>query len=56
VVVGLPGKPPLLRNFALIGTPFYWRESLSGRLAVLGPARMHYDRLMRAVGYIGRLL
>jgi heat-inducible transcriptional repressor len=56
VVVGLPGEPPLLRSFALIGTAFRWHGGVSGRMAILGPARMPYDRAMRAMGYLGRLL
>lgn len=55
VVVGLPGKPPLFKEFALIGASFSWRGGVSGRLAVIGPSRMHYSRLIRAVAYVGRL-
>jgi heat-inducible transcriptional repressor len=55
VVVGLPGEPPLLRSFALIGSTFRIGGA-AGRMAILGPARMPYDRAMRAMGYIGRLL
>jgi heat-inducible transcriptional repressor len=56
VVIGLPGKPPLLRHFALIGSTFSWPGGLRGRMAILGPARMPYDRAIRAMGYVGRLL
>jgi len=56
VVVGLPGRPFLLKNFALIGTSFSLRGRIAGRLAILGPARMPYDRVIRATGYISRLL
>ena len=56
VVIGLPGKPPLLKNFALIGSTFCWPGGLRGRMAILGPARMPYDRAIRAMGYVGRLL
>jgi len=55
IVIGLPGKPSLLKNFALIGTTFNWQGRQAGRLAILGPARMHYDRVIRAVSFIGRL-
>lgn len=55
VVVGLPGTPPLLRNFALIGCQFHWPGGTAGRMAILGPARLPYDRAMRAMGYVGRL-
>lgn len=56
VVIGLPGKPPLLRSFALIGTTYRLGGRAAGRLAILGPARMNYERVIRAVGYVGRLL
>ena len=56
VVIGLPGRPTLLKGFALIGAAFSCQERLKGRLAILGPARMEYDRVIRAIGYIGRLL
>jgi heat-inducible transcriptional repressor len=55
VVVGLPAAGPEMRNFALIGTRFPWPGGTSGRMAVLGPARMPYDRAIRAIGLIGRL-
>ena len=55
VVVGLR-EPPLFRTFALIGSTFQWHGGVSGRMAILGPARMPYDRAMRAMGYIGKLL
>jgi len=55
VVIGLPGKPPLLKSFALIGTTYSLGGRVAGRLAILGPARMNYERVIRAVGYIGRL-
>ena len=56
VVIGLPGRPSLLKSFALIGAAFSCQERVTGRLAILGPARMEYDRVIRAIGYIGRLL
>jgi heat-inducible transcriptional repressor len=55
VVIGLP-RPPQLRDFALIGSTFQRPGGLSGRMAILGPARMPYDRAMRAMGFLGRLL
>jgi heat-inducible transcriptional repressor len=55
VVVGLPGKPTLLRGFALIGATFTRHGQIAGRLAVLGPVRMPYERMIRSVGYISRL-
>ncbi len=55
VVIGLPGRPPLLKNFALIGATYRLNGGAAGRFAILGPARMNYERVIRAVGHIGRL-
>jgi heat-inducible transcriptional repressor len=55
VVVGLPAATPQMRDFALIGTQFPWPGGTAGKMAVLGPARMPYDRAIRAIGFIGRL-
>jgi heat-inducible transcriptional repressor len=56
VVVGLPGKPALLKSFALIGASFSRQGKFGGRLAILGPVRMPYERVIRTVGYISRLV
>jgi heat-inducible transcriptional repressor len=55
VVIGLPGKPPLLKGFAMIGTTYQWEGRGAGRLAIMGPARMNYERVIQAVGFISRL-
>ncbi len=56
VIIGLPGKPSLLRHFSLVGSGLEWSHGMMGRMAILGPSRMPYDRAIRALGYIGRLL
>ena len=55
VVVGLPGKPSVLKNFSLIGATFAWQGTMAGRLAIVGPVRMPYDRVIRSVSYISRM-
>ena len=55
VVIGLPGKPSVLKNFALIGATFSWQGKMAGRLAIVGPARMPYDRVIRTVSYISQM-
>jgi heat-inducible transcriptional repressor len=55
VVVGLPGKPSLLKGFALIGATFSRQGRVGGRMAIVGPVRMPYERMIRTVGYISRL-
>lgn len=55
VLVGLPAAAPEMRNFALVGAQFPWPGGTAGKMAVLGPARMPYDRAIRAIGLIRRL-
>ncbi|OFV98832.1 MAG: heat-inducible transcription repressor HrcA [Acidobacteria bacterium RIFCSPLOWO2_12_FULL_54_10] len=56
VVVGLPGRPSVLKGFALVGASFSWRGRVRGRFAILGPSRMEYNRVIRAVRHVGRIL
>jgi heat-inducible transcriptional repressor len=56
VVIGLPGTPHLFKNFALIASTPAGPRGPAVRLAILGPARMPYDRAIRAIGYVGKLL
>jgi heat-inducible transcriptional repressor len=55
VLIGLPAAAPEMRHFALVGAQFPWPGGTSGRMAVLGPARMPYDRAIQAIGLIVRL-
>jgi len=52
VRVGLEHSSPVLKDFALIGTLCKIRPGLEGRLAVIGPTRMHYERVMSAVAHV----
>lgn len=55
VVIGLQADSPI-RAFALIGAPCATSEGLAGRVAVLGPPRMQYERVICAVSQVARLL
>jgi heat-inducible transcriptional repressor len=56
VRVGLEGAHPALREFALIGMTVRLASGLPAKVAVLGPMRMHYERVMAAVLHTSRAL
>jgi len=56
VQVGLEGAHPLLRGLSLIGVTFVLPGGLSTRMAVLGPMRMNYPRVISAVHHVGQAL
>ncbi len=55
VVIGLDAEPPM-NGFALIGAACTTGGELTGRVAVLGPPRMPYERIMAAVSQVARLV
>jgi|SRR5579864_344673 len=54
VHIGLEEAHPAMKELALIGMSFPLPSGMMARVAVLGPMRMHYERAMSAVLYIGR--
>lgn len=56
VRIGLAQAHPALRDFALIGMAVEGPGGLQTRLAVLGPLRMNYARVMSAVAQMRSLL
>ena len=56
VQVGLGDLHPAMRDLSLIGIKVASRSGLSAKLAVLGPMRMHYERVMTAVLGVGQTL
>lgn len=54
VVIGLDAEPPM-KGFALIGAICTTGGGLAGRVAVLGPPRMQYERTMAAVSQVARI-
>jgi heat-inducible transcriptional repressor len=52
--VGLEDAHPAMRELALIGINIDLPSGVRTRIAVLGPMRMRYDRVIRAVMEIGR--
>jgi heat-inducible transcriptional repressor len=56
VQVGLEGAHPALREFTLIGMTVRLASGLPAKVAVLGPMRMHYERVMAAVLHTSRAL
>jgi heat-inducible transcriptional repressor len=53
VRIGLAEVHPLMKELALIGLTVAAPGGLSAKIAVLGPVRMHYERVMSAVLHIG---
>jgi heat-inducible transcriptional repressor len=52
--VGLEEAHPAMRELSLIGVNVDLPSGLRARVAVLGPMRMHYERVISAVQQIGR--
>jgi len=52
--VGLEDAHPSMRELALIGINVHLASGVRTRIAVLGPMRMRYDRVIRAVIEIGK--
>jgi heat-inducible transcriptional repressor len=56
VQVGLEDVHPSMKELALIGMSFVLPSGLTARVAVLGPMRMHYQKVMSAVLHTGNAL
>jgi len=54
--VGLGEMHPTMRELSLIGVPVMLDSGISAVIAVLGPMRMNYGRVMSAVQHVGRAL
>jgi heat-inducible transcriptional repressor len=54
VHVGLEDAHPAMRELTLIGVTLNLPSGVCARVAVLGPMRMHYERVISAVQQIGR--
>jgi heat-inducible transcriptional repressor len=54
VQVGLSDVHPSMSELSLIGVRFSLPNGLEGRVAVLGPMRMNYNRAVSAVLHVGR--
>jgi heat-inducible transcriptional repressor len=54
VHVGLAEIHPVMRELALIGLPVMLGDGLAGVIAVLGPLRMNYGRVMSSVQQVGQ--
>jgi heat-inducible transcriptional repressor len=52
--VGLEDAHPAMRELTLIGVTVTLPSGVRARIAVLGPMRMHYERVISAVQQIGQ--
>ena len=55
VTLDLDRHIPEMRGWAMISSPYLYRERVAGSLGILGPRRMKYDRGISLVGYVARL-
>jgi heat-inducible transcriptional repressor len=56
ITVGLEEAHPAMRELSLIGMTIDLPSGLRARVAVLGPMRMHYEKVISAVVQIGQTL
>ncbi len=54
VHIGLGEAHPAMSELALIGITYHLPGGLTAQIAVIGPMRMHYERVMGAVFHLGR--
>jgi heat-inducible transcriptional repressor len=54
VKVGLEDASPVMKELVLIGLTLHTPSGFGAKVAVLGPMRMQYERVMAAVLHIGR--
>jgi heat-inducible transcriptional repressor len=47
---------PSMRDFTIVTSNYALRDNTVGFLGIIGPIRMEYDRVISAVGYLGRLV
>ncbi|MDQ2901466.1 MAG: heat-inducible transcriptional repressor HrcA [Acidobacteriota bacterium] len=52
--VGLEEAHPSMKGLSLIGVSIHLPSGIVAKIAVLGPMRMHYEKVMSAVLHIGR--
>lgn len=55
ILIGLERLSPAIKHFSLISASYGTRERPLGSLAILGPTRMDYPRVITAVDYVARL-
>jgi heat-inducible transcriptional repressor len=55
VRIGLEEAYPDMTDLSLVGTVCALEPGLDGRIAVIGPTRMHYERVMSAVAHVARV-
>lgn len=55
VRIGLEDAYPAMKDFALIGAVCQLRTGLAGRIAVIGPTRMQYARVLSAVVHVANV-
>jgi heat-inducible transcriptional repressor len=54
ISIGLEDGPPAMKHFALISAPYHCGDCVLGSVAIMGPARLPYERAIGAVAYVAR--
>ncbi len=54
IAIGLEEGPPAMKHFALICAPYSYADRTLGSVAILGPARLPYERAIGAVSYVAK--
>jgi heat-inducible transcriptional repressor len=56
IAIGSELGIPSMRGFTVVTSSYVAKDSTPGFLAIIGPIRMEYDRVISTVGYLGRLV
>jgi heat-inducible transcriptional repressor len=56
IAIGSELGIPSMRDFTFVTSAYVAKDSTAGFLGIIGPVRMEYDRVISAVGYLGRLV
>ena len=56
VRIGLEDAYPAMKDFAVIGAVCAMESGLAGRIAVIGPTRMPYERVLSAVAHVASVI
>jgi heat-inducible transcriptional repressor len=56
IAIGSELGIPTMRDFTVVTSSYVAKDRTVGFLGIIGPIRMEYDRVISAVGYLGRLV
>lgn len=56
IAIGSELGIPAMRDFTVVTSSYLAKDRTAGFLAIIGPIRMEYDRVISTIGYLGRLV